>query len=209
VTGAPPPKGQATRARIVSGAAEVLREHGPTATLDDIRQRSGTSKSQLFHYFPGGKDELFLAVARFEAGRVIDDQQPYLSNLDSWDAWYCWRDAVVERYREQGRSCPLDSLVRRIGPTTPGADAVVSELLRTWQEDLASGVRALRDSGRLPPSHDVDATAAALLTALQGGVSIMLSTGSTEHLEAALDWMLSRMRTASAAEKERSCVPPA
>jgi AcrR family transcriptional regulator len=92
------PKGQATRARIVEGAAEVVRELGVgMATLDDIRARTGTSKSQLFHYFPGGKDALLLAVARYEAGRVLDDQQPHLGRLDSWDAWHAWRDAVVDR----------------------------------------------------------------------------------------------------------------
>jgi AcrR family transcriptional regulator len=65
--GAPTPKGQATRARIVEGAAKGLRENGVAfTTLDDIRERTGTSKSQLFHYFPDGKDQLFRSpVAAF------------------------------------------------------------------------------------------------------------------------------------------------
>ncbi|HEY6786687.1 MAG TPA: hypothetical protein VI365_05175 [Trebonia sp.] len=44
------PKGAATRGRIVEGAAAEIRESGVTATLDDILVRTGTSKSQLFHY---------------------------------------------------------------------------------------------------------------------------------------------------------------
>ena len=77
-------KGQATRARIIEGAAEVVRELGVgMATLDDIRARTGTSKSQLFHYFPRGKDALLLAVAHYEADRVLEDQQPHLGRLDS------------------------------------------------------------------------------------------------------------------------------
>ncbi|MFF7725737.1 hypothetical protein [Streptomyces sp. NPDC008001] len=32
--------------------------------LEDVMDRTATSKSQLFHYFPGGKEELPLAVAR-------------------------------------------------------------------------------------------------------------------------------------------------
>jgi len=57
-------KGEATRNRIVEGAAVVLREKGVSAaTLDDVMARTQTSKSQLFHYFPAGKDELLLAVA--------------------------------------------------------------------------------------------------------------------------------------------------
>ncbi len=54
-------KGAATRRRIVEGAAEEIREHGvSTTTLDDIRARTLTSKGQLFHYFPGGREELLL-----------------------------------------------------------------------------------------------------------------------------------------------------
>ncbi|HEX2401894.1 MAG TPA: helix-turn-helix domain-containing protein, partial [Mycobacterium sp.] len=72
-------KGRATRQRIIEGAAAEIREHGvAVATLDDIRARTQTSKSQLFHYFPDGKDQLLLAVAEHEAQMVLDDQQPYL-----------------------------------------------------------------------------------------------------------------------------------
>ncbi|MER8069933.1 TetR/AcrR family transcriptional regulator [Streptomyces sp. NPDC094034] len=190
-------KGQATRARIVAGAAEVLREKGAASTtLDDVRARTGTSKSQLFHYFPEGKDQLLLAVARFEADRVLDDQMPYLGCLDSWDAWEQWREVVVKRYEEQGDHCPLGSLIMQVGRSTPGARAIVVELLRQWQEYLAVGIRAMRDAGRLPASFDVDENAAALLAGIQGGVSIMLSTGRSTHLRAVLDSGIGHMRAA-------------
>ncbi|WP_371785882.1 TetR/AcrR family transcriptional regulator [Streptosporangium subroseum] len=189
------PKGEATRARIIEGAAQVLRESNVvSATLDDIRQQTGTSKSQLFHYFPGGKDQLLLAVAQYEADRVLDDQQPYLSCLTSWDAWYRWRDVVVERYRSQGDTCPLSALFLQIGRTTPGARAVVVELLNRWQAELAAGIRAMRDGGHLPASYDVDEAAAALLAGVQGGVSIMMSTGRSTHLEAAIDLGIRHLR---------------
>jgi AcrR family transcriptional regulator len=191
------PKGQATRARIIEGAAQVLRETGVAfATLDDIRAQTGTSKSQLFHYFPQGKEQLLLAVAQFEADRVLDDQQPYLGRLDSWDSWYGWRDTVVERYESQGDQCPLGSLFLQIGRSTPGARAIVIELMRKWQAYLATGIRALQESGQVPVSLDVDQTAAALLAGIQGGVSIMLSTGESAHLRAALDWGIMRLREA-------------
>ncbi|WP_037858967.1 TetR/AcrR family transcriptional regulator [Streptomyces sp. NRRL S-340] len=190
------PKGQATRRRIVAGAAEVLREAGIAATLDDIRERTRTSKSQLFHYFPGGRDQLLLAVAHFEADRVLDDQQPHLGHLDDWDAWYRWRDSVVERYREQGDTCPLGSLLRQVGTASPGAQAVVVELMRRWQEHIAEGIRALVRTGRLPEAFDVDTAAAALLAGVQGGVSFLLATGRLTHLEAALDWGIAQLRAA-------------
>ena len=49
-------KGTATRARIIEGAAAAIRAEGVAATtLDDVCSRTHTSKSQLFHYFPGGQ----------------------------------------------------------------------------------------------------------------------------------------------------------
>jgi AcrR family transcriptional regulator len=193
-------KGKATRSRIVEGAADVLREKGVgSATLDDIMTRTGTSKSQLFHYFPAGKDELLLAVAQFEADQVLEDQQPYLGCLDSWEAWEQWRDVVIKRYEVQGDECPLGSLFLQIGRSTPGARAIVIELMRRWQESLAVGIRSLQAAGRLPAELDVDARAAALLAAIQGGVSILLATGQSTHLRAALDQGVADLRRAGSA----------
>ncbi|MBR7836537.1 TetR/AcrR family transcriptional regulator [Actinospica durhamensis] len=191
-------KGWATRERIVEGAARLLREHGVAAvTLDDIRADTRTSKSQLFHYFPDGKDQLLLAVAGYEADRVLEDQQPYLGRLDSWEAWRRWRDVVVARYEEQGDHCPLGSLLLQVGRTTPGARAIVVGLLRRWQEDLAAGIRALQSGGQLPAGLDVDAHAASLLAGIQGGVTILLATGESVHLRAALDQGIGALRGAA------------
>ncbi len=189
------PKGLATRARIVEGAAEVLREKGVAdVTLDDIRARTGTSKSQLFHYVPEGKDALLLAVAQYEADRALREQQPHLRRLNTWDAWYRWRDTLVESYESQGDQCPLYTLFLQVGRNTPGARAIVGEFMGRWQRSLAEGVRALRRNDLLPGSVDADESAAALLAAIQGGVSIMLSTGDAAHLRIAVDWWITRLR---------------
>ncbi|MET9292529.1 TetR/AcrR family transcriptional regulator [Streptomyces sp. NPDC003077] len=182
------PKGAATRLRIIEGAAAVIREGGvATTTLDDVREHTHTSKSQLFHYFPGGKEELLLTVARFEADRVLEDQQPYLGELTSWSAWAAWRDKVVARYKSQGQRCPLSVLMSELGRSTPGAQAVVTELLRKWQAEITTGIRAMQEQGEVAADLDADQHAAALLAGIQGGVTIMLSTGHLTHLEAALD----------------------
>ena len=198
------PKGAATRRRIIEGAAEEIRERGVSATtLDDVRARTGTSKSQLFHYFPDGKEELLLAVARYEADRVLADQQPQLGELTSWPAWLAWRDTVVARYLGQGQHCPLSMLVSQLGRSTPGAKAVVTELLHRWQTEIAAGIRYMRDAGEVDPELDVDRAAAALLAGVQGGVLVMLSTGRITHLEAALDVGIDNLRAAGRPEPSR------
>jgi AcrR family transcriptional regulator len=191
------PKGAATQARIVEGASAEIREHGVTATLDDIRARTGTSKSQLFHYFPDGREQLLLAVARYEADRVLADQQPQLGHLTSWDSWLAWRDAVVARYREQGQQCPLSVLVTQLGRATPGAQAVVTELMGQWQAEVAAGVRSMQASGEISLDLDPGRTAAAIVAGIQGGVVMLMSTGDTTPLEAALDLAIGYLRASS------------
>ncbi|MFD9697735.1 TetR/AcrR family transcriptional regulator [Lentzea sp. NPDC059081] len=192
-------KGRATRQRIIEGAAAHLRSDDAVGvTLDDIRAITGTSKGQIFHYFPDGKEELFLAVARFEADRVLDDQQPHLSALTSWAAWDRWRDAVVARYRAQGRSCPLGVLMGELG-STPGAHEVISTLLHRWESELRRGVVEMQRSGHVAGSLDPARFAAALIAGIQGGVQVLRSTGRVTYLEAVLDTLLDHLRTSGLA----------
>lgn len=189
-------KGRATRERIVVGAAAEIRARGVAATtLDDIRARTQTSKSQLFHYFPGGKEQLLLAVAEHEAQRVLDDQEPHLSGLTSWAAWSRWRDAVVDRYRRQGQQCPMAMLTSEIGRTTPGAQAVTGALIRQWHALIVDGIRDMQRQGKIAASVDDDRAAAALLAGIQGGVGVMLATGDLGYLEAALDAGIEGLRS--------------
>ena len=188
-------KGAATRQRIVAGAAELMRERGVADTrLDDILARTRTSKSQLFHYFPDGREQLLLAVARHEADRVLTDQEPYLSHLTSWSEWERWRDAVVARYRRQGQRCPLGVLVTELRRTSPAAQEITTQLIRQWQDAIAAGIRTMQASGDIAPRLDPNAAAAALVAGIQGGVLVLLATGRSTHLEAALDQGLDYLR---------------
>ena len=187
-------KGTATQRRIVAAAAEEIREFGVAVTLDDIRGRARVSKGQLFHYFPDGREELLLAVARYEADRVLADQQPELGELGSWAAWLAWRDRVLARYREQGQQCPLNALVSQLGRMTPGAQAVVAELMSQWQGDIKAGIVRMQAAGEVTGELDAGRAAAAILAGIQGGVVMLMSTGDLTPLEAALDLGLDYLR---------------
>lgn len=187
-------KGQQTRQRILEGAAAHMRSQDPGAmTLDDVREATRTSKSQLFHYFPGGKEELLLEVARLEANRVLDDQQPHLGLLDSWAAWERWRNAVVAHYRAQGAQCPLASLMNQVG-SVPGAAEVSTALLRQWQEHVRRGIAVMQAKGKIRPTVDAERSAAAFIAGIQGGVAVLRTTGQPDHLEALLDVLISYLR---------------
>ncbi|MDM4763043.1 TetR/AcrR family transcriptional regulator [Galbitalea sp. SE-J8] len=187
-------KGLRTRQRIIEGTAAHLRgEAGLDVTLDDVRATTRTSKGQIFHYFPGGKDELFLEVARLEAGRVIEEQRPHLDALDSWESWQQWRDAVVARYRAEGAACAMTALTRQVNANS-GATAIARTLLENWQGYLRRGIEKMQANGLIGRQLDAEATSAALLASIQGGVVILQTTGLTYHLETALDAAIAQMR---------------
>jgi AcrR family transcriptional regulator len=184
-------KGRATRARIVTEAARLVRERGATNTgLDDIRAAAAVSSSQLFHYFPDGKRALMLAVAAYEADLILDEQQPELGALGDPPSWRSWAERLFERYRAQGQNCGLSALLSHLDRADPEVQQVVADLFRRWEAALAAGLRRL---GR--PEPDAAREAAVLLAAVQGGATILLATGSSEHLRIALDSAVDRILT--------------
>jgi TetR/AcrR family transcriptional regulator, lmrAB and yxaGH operons repressor len=59
------------RGAIVRAAATLFRRHGYAATgINEIAEVSGAPKGSLYHYFPGGKDQIAEAAVRF-AGTVV------------------------------------------------------------------------------------------------------------------------------------------
>jgi AcrR family transcriptional regulator len=189
------PKGAATRQRIVEGAAQLIRERGvPNVGLDDIRASTATSKSQLFHYFPDGKADLMLAVARYEAEQVIADQLPQLGDLTTWRKWQAWRRRVIQIYDAQRAACPLSALTAQLGAADPATREIVDGLTDDWAGYLATGVQALKDAGEIDARVDVQKTARAILVAVTGGATLLQSTNRLGYLEDALGEAMEGMR---------------
>lgn len=184
-------KGRATRQRIVVAAALLIREKGIADTsLDDVRAVTATSKSQLFHYFPEGRSDILAAVTEYEAAQVLEAQQPFLGDLSTWESWQDWQHAVLTHYTELGQRCPLGSLTAELGKSSPRTRAVVSSLYDKWEAALVRGVETVTSAGR-------DAAlgrARSILTAVQGGVVMLQTTGRTDYLEAALTEAISPLR---------------
>jgi AcrR family transcriptional regulator len=191
-------RGEATRARIIESAAELILAAGVGGTgLDGICTETATSKSQLFHYFPGGKSELVGAIASFQADRVLAAQEPYLSRLATWDDWRGWRDAVIDHYGSQPHwGCPIGALASELTGTDPERAAEVAAHMERWRAHLELGVTRLRDAGELSPEADPRALSLAVFASLQGGLLLIATAESIEPLEAALDGALAMLAAA-------------
>lgn len=185
-------RGAATKARIVDGAASLVREHGVAGTsLDAVMTATGTSRSQLYHYFIN-KDALISEVIKTQLGRVIAAQEPRLREVSSWEGLQRWCDHLVTMTRAtQGiGGCPLGSLV---GELADRSDSARHELVRSfaeWQSYLSNGFAAMRDNGELAAEADVDELALTMMSALQGGLLMAQTTRSARPLELALNMAL-------------------
>ncbi|UJR81978.1 TetR/AcrR family transcriptional regulator [Sandaracinus amylolyticus] len=193
-------KGLATRQRIVEAAADLVLARGVGATtLDDIRAGTSTSKSQLFHYFPGGKNELVAAIAVFQSERLLDAQRPHLDALDTWPSWEAWRDAVVAHYASQPHwGCPIGALVSELSRSDPELAAIAKAQMDKWQGHLRRGLARMRRAERLRPDASPTRLALATFASLQGGLLLTHAAESIAPLEAALDGALVALRAHAA-----------
>jgi AcrR family transcriptional regulator len=198
------PKGLATRARIVEGAAELMYERGVSGTsLDDVRKAAGVSGSQISHYFTD-KQDLTRQVVEARTDFVIAfHNQPKLGHLDSLHslrAWAdsCWKQAGPDYLRS---GCVYGSLT---GELLEADDSVLDVLAAGYDRWLAlfeDGLRVMRERGDLIPEADPRHLAIVLVAAHQGGAMVTHVTKSAEPfgdvVDASLDYVASFATTAA------------
>lgn len=185
-------RGISTRARIVEAAAALVFAQGVAGTsLDDVRAASGTSKSQLYHYF-ADKDALIGAVIQAQATRVIEFQSFHLDQATSLAGLRRWRDAVVEISQASGGcgGCPLGSLASALADRSEEARALLADGFRAWEARLTAGLAAMHERGELEPGAQPADLATAIMSALQGGLLLAQTMRSTRPLALALDMAL-------------------
>jgi len=185
-------RGRATRDRIVAAAAALIHEHGVAGTsLDEVREATATSKSQLYHYFTD-KSALVRAVIERQVERVLHAQQPELDSLDSMTGLRRWRDRMVALNEQNGcvGGCPLGRLTSELADSDLAARAALTDGFASWQDRLATGMRAMRERGELGADADPDSLALGLLAAAQGGLLLAQATRSVTPVQVALDLAL-------------------
>jgi len=206
-------RGRQTRQRIIQATGEQILASGiGGTTLDTVRAATLTSKSQLFHYFPGGKTELVREVAAWEGQQLFAAQEPEIHDLGSWGSWERWRSGLVDYYIGRGRwACPIGSLATQAAAVDAELDRTVADGMRAWRGMLAGGVVKMRTAGLVAESTDPERIAVSILAAIQGGLVLSQPERSAWPLEAALDSALAPLRGAAATftqEEETALAPP-
>jgi AcrR family transcriptional regulator len=190
-------KGQATKARIVATAADLVFKQGVAGTsIEDVRKAAGVSGSQMTHYFED-KRTLIRAVVTHQADTIVTS----LGTLDSFDALDAWANLNVEilRARHCAGGCLLGSVVAEVVECDAEARENAERGFGRWEELLRDGLTAMRDRGDLRPEADPSQLALALLAAVQGGALLTQARRDTAPLEAALGTALAHLRSLATA----------
>ena len=182
-------KGRATRDRIVDAACDLVFERGVASlNLDDVREVTGTSKSQLYHYFED-KLDLVKSVVDRQAERVLAIHRPALDAVDGWTALRRWRNLVVRLVRAVGchGGCPVGSLANELAELDESSRLRLSDVFAQWEEMIAVALQRMVDNGELAPTADVEQLSIAMMASLQGGFLLSKTSRSVRPLEVALD----------------------
>jgi TetR/AcrR family transcriptional regulator, transcriptional repressor for nem operon len=191
-------RGEVTRARMISSAADLMYVRGVNAvTLDDVRAATGTSKSQLYKHFPAGKPELVRAVVALRAEQILEREEQRLARLKSMSGLRRWRDAVVQGAALQGGAygCTLGNLVVELSDQDEEARTSLSAHFAAWEGLLAAGFRRMQDDATLTSTADPDALATGLMAALQGGYLLAQANHDAAPMATALDMALAHIES--------------
>ena len=155
---------QEVRERIVSAAIRVFTERGYGATIQDVVRDSGLSVGAIYTYFKS-KEELFLACCEMMTSGSLETLGHTAERLQTATRFYI---DSIDTAPEGGPG--LVTLVQAWA-VAEGEPRIREMLARRRERFVGAGQVLLREGvarGELPPWLDVDATARAYISLLDG-----------------------------------------
>jgi TetR/AcrR family transcriptional repressor of lmrAB and yxaGH operons len=176
------------RDQILETTCQLLELQGYHATgLNQIIQESGSPKGSLYHYFPGGKEELAAEAVR-RVGRIVLER--IRQNLDALDD----PAEAVETFIRRIASAVEQSGFRAGGPITTIAleTASSSERLREECQQIYAGWQAAF-ADKLMRSRIAEARARwlaqVIIGSIEGGIILCRTARSRTPLESVAEAM--------------------
>ncbi len=171
-----------TRDRILSATAELLRRRGYTGTgLKEIVKASEAPFGSIYHFFPGGKEELGAAAIR-EAGKVYnaliaaffkDAEDPAKATADFFDG-----AAEVLRVTDYEDACPIATVALEVASTSEPMRQATAEVFESWIADV---MEYTQSSG--VPEDRAREVAIVALALIEGAFLLSRAWKSTEPME--------------------------
>jgi TetR/AcrR family transcriptional repressor of lmrAB and yxaGH operons len=124
------------RGAIVRAAAKLFRRNGYAATgINEIAEVSGAPKGSLYHYFPGGKDQIGEAAVRFAGAGVVATLEKLEQEHGSGSAMiraYCKLLAGWMAKSGFRDGCPIATTLLESAPQSAGMATAGREAFAGW-----------------------------------------------------------------------------
>lgn len=121
---------------LVRAAMRLFRQQGYASTgLQQILAESGAPKGSLYHYFPGGKEELGAAAVGLAArlmGEMLSELAAHHKRPAPFVKAYC---AVMSRWMEESdfrSGCPIATTMLETTPHSPELTRVGNDAFDGW-----------------------------------------------------------------------------
>ncbi len=177
------------RSAAIPALAEAFREHGfEGASLAQLCEATGLGKGSLYHFFPGGKEEMATAVlADVDAWFTGAIFEP-LRNAPAGDAAAisAMFDAVADYFRSGRRVCLQGAFA--LGRERDRFAVAIRRYFEQWITSLAE---ALRSGGQSESA--ARASAIEVVAAIQGGIVLSRALHEPEIFTQVIDQQRTRL----------------
>ena len=182
------PRLVAERADALPMLAEVFREHGyEGASLSLISKATGLGKGSLYHFFPGGKEEMAEAVlSEIDAWFENHVFAPFKEATRPEDAIAAMFESVDAYFRSGRRVCLVGALA--LGDTRDRFAREVRSYFLRWVDALSGALtRSKRNSA------SARALAEEVVAGIQGAIVLARALDDPRAFSRALERMRDRL----------------
>ena len=173
-----------TKDRIVDASAELFRRQGYTGTgLKQIMAQADAQFGSLYHFFPGGKEQLGAEVIRWSGlgyQRLVEGVFDAAPDVVKGVSDVFTGAAEVLRQTGYADACPIETVALEVASTNEPLRQATAEVFDSW---IASGTERFAQAGI--PRGKARELAITLIAALEGAFVLSRAMRATEPLQVA------------------------
>jgi AcrR family transcriptional regulator len=173
-----------TRDRIITATAELFRRRGYNGTgLKQVTRAAEAPIGSVYHFFPGGKDELAEEVI-LTSGRAYQElfEAIYAEQGDPVAAVGAFFEgaAAVLAETDYVDACPIGTVALEVASTNDRLRGATQTVFAGW----IAAARAHLEAAGIPPA-EADDLAVTLVAAIEGGFMLSRAARSPEPMRSA------------------------
>ncbi|GAA3614421.1 TetR/AcrR family transcriptional regulator [Microlunatus ginsengisoli] len=131
-----------TRQRILTAATDLMRSRGYRGTgLKDITTTAVATTGSLYHFFPGGKEELVCAAIRVDGAAheaLFLDLAGQASTPGEAIAAFFSQAADILEATDYVDLCPIGTIAGEIASTSPQIRVACDDVFAGWQRMITT-----------------------------------------------------------------------